>query len=593
MKHNLMLVLLVLLAAAIAAPARAAEWIYVYRDGCPVGYVVGTGFEFYSVDPDEIAQANRELIGELTGYGPHRAAVGAGAALNGRSALAAEHYAPRPDGPNVSGLSIRDYLSPGDWQAVYGDYFGKRSYYAELDKSGTHWSWDSTTFDTAGHAYGLDSDAQGLPLYSRGSRERYMTDFTWRRGSMEGTTFNIRGLTYETNLRDAGPQPVDVKLRRLESGFRAVEHGYGVEGSAFGGKYISNRLSMDNTFYGGKLQAEHWINPHLGLFADAKLANYDLGLQNATVTRGNMGGEMALDWGGARLSGFARRLDEDSPIAANSNTRGYSDMGVFLDYRAGARGALTATYSKRDVDTERLRIEDDPAQAMLFAALPSRSDFAPYREASSASGEKLDLRGRLELTDGLNLHAAYAEDNWSSLPPVGNFISPDPQPSYLSDGRRAASAELVYNMACNGRLSLRTEETRRENESRQSRFSRVSHAFGYSAALCKQVRWGVGLSRNETQLDLTGDTQDWDADSWDYDVMLAGRASLGDYRLNCRRHSVDGVLGGDYDSLGLELTLKRLPVHFAAWWRQRSDALGGFASFDDLGVNVGYQISVR
>jgi hypothetical protein len=584
------------LALLIALPlaARAQDWIYIYENGVPVGHLVGDDFEFYYVDPADIAQANKELMGELTGYGPHQATVGVGTAQDkSGTAQAAEHYKPRPDGVQVSGVSIRDYLSPGDWQAIYGDYSSNRSWYTELDKSGVHWSWDSTSFNTAGHVYGLDANDDSSPKYLRGDRERYMTDFTWRRGTMDGSALRVSGLTYETNFRNGGDQPVDVKLKRVQSDFRAVEHGYTVQGAVFGGKYVSQRLGMNNSFTGGQLDAGHWLSPNVGIFADGTLTAYDIGGTDAGVNRANWGGSIDFQARGLTLSGYTRSFVEDSDLTANSHTRGYDDLGARLEYRPAGYAYVSAGYRKRKVDIERLRIEDPNLYDHLYADPPAtRTDLASFREPLSASGDRFDAQTRLKLTDQLYFGANYAKDEWDELPIAGLLIGTT-QDSYFADQRTQKSAQLTYDMRCNGRITLRSEELERDNGPRESNFSRTCQALNYSGSLCRTARWGAGVSRTKTSLDLSGITQDWSGDSWNYDFSLAGQGGIGDYRLSYRKHLIDGATGGDYDSLGLELKLKDVPLSVSAWWRERQEALGGAANFDDAGLSLGYYISVR
>ncbi len=588
--------LIVSLGLLIALPlaARAQGWIYIYEDGVPVGHLVGEDFEFYEVELADIIQGNMELMAELSGYGPHTATVGAGTARDqSDTAAAAEQYKPRPEGVQVSGLSIRDYLSPGDWQAIYGDYSSSRSWYNELDKSGVHWSWDSTSFNTAGHVYGLDANDDSSPKYLRGDRERYQTDFIWRRGTMEGSVFRVRGLLYETNIRDAGDQPVDVKLRRVQSDFRAVENGYGVSGALYGGKYVSSRMQMDNAFTGGKLEMGHWISRNLGVFANGEMTLFDLGGTDEGVTRSNWGGSVILTGGDLSLTGYGRMWKEDTDFAANSHLRGFDDLGARLEYRPSGNTYLSAGYRKRDVDAERLQLEKGEVYDALFADPPAaRKDWAGFREATSASSDRFDFMGRVKLSDGLYLGANYSQDDWDELPVVGN-LDGTTNPSYLADLRTQKSAQLSYDLRCDGRLTLRTEELERENTLRASNFDRVSHALSYSGALCRDLRWGAGVTRTETKLDLSGETQDWDADSWNYDFTLAGQNSIGDYRFSYRRQATTGASGGDYDSLGLELQLDDLPLSISAWWRERQDALGGAGSFDDSGLSLGYHISIK
>lgn len=589
-----MLILIGLLMFAIPAVANASSWIYVYEDGVPVGYLVGQDFEFYSVDPADIAQANQELLDELLGYGPQRASVGFGLSENNADTAAAEQYKPRPDGVSVSGVSVRDYLSPGDWQAVYGDWFGRRSWYAELDKSGTHWNWDSTSFDTAGHVYGLDANEDSSPKYLRGDRERYMTEAVWRRGSMDGSAFSIRGLAYETNIRGGGEQPVDVKLKRVLGEFRTVEHGYNVNGAAFGGKYVSNRLAMDNTFIGGQLEAGHWVNRNLGIFADGTTTLYDIGGTDADVTRNNWGGSVILQGGDVSLTGYGRQWSEATDLAANSHLRGYDDLGARVEYRPAGDAYFSAGYRKRDVNYERLRLEDPAIFDTFFSdPPPSRSDWNTLREQTNASSDRLDATARVQLAQGLYFGANYSRDDWDTLPPAGSMNLGATVPSYFADMRTKRSAQLSYNMRCNGRVTLRSEELSSTNGDRNSQFDRISHALNYSSAFCRTARFGLGVSRTETTLDLPDIAQDWNADSWSYDLTLAGESGAGDYRFSYRRNAVDGASGGDYDSLGLEINLDQVPVSISAWWRERQDALAGDGSFDDAGVNLGYYFEVR
>lgn len=590
---RMILATLVLL-IALPLAARAQDWIYIYENGVPVGHLVGNDFEFYYVDPADIAQANKELMGELSGYGPHLATVGVGLSEDqSNNEAAAEHYKPRPDGAQVSGVSLRDYLSPGDWQAIYGDYFSNRSWYTELDKSGVHWSWDSTSFDTAGHVYGLDANADHSPKYIRGDRERYMTDFTWRRGTMDGSVFRISGLTYETNVRNGGDQPIDVKLRRVQSDFRSVEHGYTVQGAVFGGKYVSNRLGMNNSFTGGKLDAGHWLSPNVGIFADGTLTAFDIGGTGAGVNRANWGGSIDFQARGLTLSGYTRTFTEDTDLAANSHITGYDDLGARLEYRPSGNAYVSAGYRKRDVDVERIRLEAPALYADLYAdPPPTRADLAGFREPASASGDRFDAQTRIKLSDNLYFGASYSKDEWDKLPIVG-LLNGTTHPSYFADQRTQQSAQLTYNMRCNGRITLRSEELERNSGLRDSSFSHTSQALNYSGSLCRRLRWGAGVSRVKTGLDLTGTVQDFADSSWNYDLSLTGQGAIGDYRFSYRKHAVDGTSGGDYDSLGLEWKLKDVPLSVSAWWRERQDAMGGAANFDDAGLSLGYYISVR
>lgn len=592
MLQKIAICLVLLIACSLSA--RAEDWVYVYEDGVAVPHYVGGDFEFYSVSTEDLIQANHELIAELAGYGPHQAAAGVGTSHNqsGTSA-AAEQYKPRPGGVQVTGLSIRDYLSPGDWQAIYGDYAGSRSWYSEIDKSGVHWNWDSTSFDTKGHVYGLDSHEDNSPKYLRGDRERYMTDFIWRRGTMDGSALRIRGLIYETNIRDAGDQPIDVKLKRVQGDFRSVERGYNVQGAIFGGKYVSNRLGMDNAFTGGQLSASHWINQNIGIYADGALTAYDIGGTEAGVNRANWGGSVDWQLRDFKLSGYTRTFAEDSDLAANSHVRGYDDLGARLEYRPSGSAYISADYRKRNVDVERLRLEDPSLYNHLYIDPPrTRDNLVSFREPASASGGRFDLQTKLKLGDGLYFGANYTKDEWDKLP-ISGMLDGTTAPSYFADQRKQLSAQLTYDLRCDGRITLRSAELQRNNGARESSFSHTSQELSYSGSLCRSMRWGAGLSRIKTALDLADIAQDWTDNSWNYDLSLAGRGGIGDYRFSYRKHSIDGSLGGGYDSLGLELTLCKIPLSVAAWWRERQDAMGGFASFNDAGLSLGYHISIR
>ncbi|MCH7471484.1 hypothetical protein IIA79_00830 [bacterium] len=579
-----------LLVLGLQGLAQAAEWIYIYEDGQAVGYSVGADFEFYEVAIEDIHEENQALLGSLPGYGPWHTLAGYGQTEYNSTVFNAEHYGIRRGGPFIQDLFVRDYLSPGDWQGIFGDHYHPEALYVELDKSGPHWSLDATAFARFGYVYGHDYD--GNP--TRAERRRHHAELTWRRGSMEGGVWRVRSLAYDVITGDS-LQAKDVKHMRVEAEFRRVEPGYVLEGGVYQGMYRSEGAHMSNTFTGARLEGDTWLGESLGLHGDARVTSIDARKQDGTVVRGDFGGsvtwELGEDW---TLTGTTRRISENSDIAANSHLTGYTDVGGRLSYRPKPARSVSVGYRHREVQAERLRLEDDGIFALIYASPPStRADMAGLRVDSSAESDRLDMRGNLRLNKHWYLGASFSNEDFGERPLVGNFTDDNPAPPYFADERQQSSVHLRYDTRRRGSVTLRSDYLSRSNSERQSSYRYKRHFLGFSAPLSKESTWTAGVSKNDSSVNLVGDGQDWNGNSWNYELTLSGEADWAGYRVSYNRQLVDSTWGGNYDSIGMELTFRGVPLYLSTWYRDQADALGGFGAYHDFGVNLAYQITMQ
>lgn len=573
----------------MADRVSAKEWIYVYENGEPVGYSVGSDFEFYEVAESDIEAGNAELLAQITTYSPHYADVGYGSTEYNKENEAAEHYGRRKGGLLASNVSVTDWLSPGDWQAVYGDYYDPGTAYLELDKSGPHWSFDSSSFYRFGYVYGVDGTA-----FQRDQRRRRQHEFTWRRGSMDGGVWKLKGLAYEINGDGETAQARDLKLKQLGVEFRAVECNLVVEGQAYAGKYLSKRADMRNEYLGAQLDGSYWLSEQLQLNIDGSLVSIDAAQQDGEVTRSNAAAGLAWEMAdGLTLSASLRAVNEESDIAANSRLKGYQDSTARLEYRQSSAINCAVDLRHREMDTERLKLEDDAIFAVLYTdPPPGRVELQGFREPGSASSDKLSLSSQLKLSDNCSLSANYQQEQFDSLPSVGNFTSESVVAPYFADESAQGSLAVRFELPAGGNFSLRAEQNRRENSARTASYESNRYALGYSSNLARQLRWNIGVSRNEDDIVLEGESTDFTGGNWNYHVSMCGEQKWADYRFTYASNIIDGAYGA-YDSLGMELTLQDIPIYITAWWRERGETLGGLGTFADSGVNLGYHFVVR
>jgi hypothetical protein len=554
---------------------------------------VGAGFEFLEVDPTDIVQANRALINELTTYGPYRADVGAAARLKDADSSVITEKSKLPEGFFVHDLAVRSLLTPGDWKEVNGDYFGPDRFYVELDKSGPHWSWDSTTFARADNMLALAPSGRSTS-YVAGARTRYQTDFVWRRGSFEGGAFNIRGRVYERRTRSP-LETGDSSLRWVEGSWRTVEHGWGLRGAVSAGAYSATQGGLDDTVLAGRLAANHWLTPSLGVFANAQMSTTDVVGESTDVIKSSMGGALLWDiTDGVTFSGTARSYSGGGQIAANSHLEGYDDLGARLELHPSTAVDVSASYRRRNASAERLRLEDDAFNAFLFADPPAtRDDLAALRTPTSAESDRYDVRAAFHLGDDVILTASRYVEDFSELPVVGNLTADQPVDPYFPDLRQQDDLRLAWNMGALGSLTLQSSEYARRNRARESEYRMARRGASFSGPLTDRLSWRAGATKSERDADLLGSAEDWQGDSWSYDLGLYGRSALGLYRLNWSRVAPEGGSDSGSTTLGLELRLRRAPVYVSGWWRQWDGGLGVSGSTSEAGVGVGWHFSMR
>jgi hypothetical protein len=184
--------------------------------------------------------------------------------------------------------------------------------------------------------------------------------------------------------------------------------------------------------------------------------------------------------------------------------------------------------------------------------------------------------------------------DWNDLPENGKFSGGQAlEPSYFADGRRSTALRLSRDYQGGGQLVFDASGLQRSNSLRDADYSVRRYSASYAAPLWHCQRYSLGLSRSQSSIDLAGSNQDWDSSSWSFDAGISGEAAWTTYRLNYTRQQLAGSLAGDYNALGLELSLRDSPFAISAWWRERrAGPLNGFAGYDDLGLRVGYSITL-
>lgn len=579
------------LAWLLAAPA-SAKTIYVYQDGVRCPLEVPDDFEFYTVECEDIRVGNRDVInGGCIGQ-PSRMTLGASHASEGPDTAGAEHY-----GRHGSGVWVGDYraqrlLGPASWQGIEGEYIDQRDWNLRLDQSTSHINFDDQIFMRRGYVYGLNNAG----AVTRATRNKQFFNSRTRFGSMDGGVWRIDHTYMETDIGPGNTQANDHRFQRTAAGFRAVECGWLLDAELYYGKYSSDSALIANSFSGARADGRYELDARLAAGMDAEVTRIDVGLDNKTVTRSNAAGR--LDWDaadGLTLSGEVRRVDEANDVVITSHLKGYTDVGGAVEYAPNSAVRLSADYRHREADGERIKLEDPEIYNWYFGNSPAqRSDLDAIRVDTKASGDFFNLRGRVRFDASWQLSANYSRVDWSELPEAGVFSGGQSlQPSYFADGRRSAAIRLARDYGGGGQLVLDASDLQRTNDLRDAEFGVRRYGVAYSAPLWDCERYSVGLSRSERVLDLAGNTQDWDSDSWNFDAGLSGAVGWADYRVNYTRYVVEGALAGDYNALGLELQLHESPLAISAWWRERADGpAGGFANYADIGLRLGYSVAL-
>jgi len=592
MRAGYILLLVPLALAAMLAAVSAAvadEQVYVYRDGQPVAYAVGEDVAAGETDAEAIHAANTALLATILGESPQHADLGYGATEFNRGTENSELYGVRKGGLLTHGLVYTQYLSPQDWQGVYGDYSDPGGASVELDKSGPRWSFDSSSFFRFGYIYGLDGEQ-----YVRGERRRRMHAFTWRRGGMDGGVWRVSGLVYEMNREDDVAQARDLKLRRLAGEFRAVECGLVVEGGAYGGKYVCNRADMDNSFIGGRLDGSYWLADRVELVFDGDLLNIDAAHQNGAVTRANASAGVTWELcDGLSLGASLRSLAEGGDISATSHLTGYQDTSARLEYSDGSRANVAIDLRHREADAQRIKLEDANAISVLLAEpAPTREELAGLRTPASATSDTVTVSTDWRLAEHCQLSARLLSEQFSKLPEAGDMSNAQAAAPLFADERTQGSLALRYEMPGGAGLTFRAEQSKRRNSARLTEVSALAYAAGYGASLADHLRWNVGVSRNEDSVAIGDAAPELSDGSWNCHVSVGGEQDWADYRFTYAANNLDHTSGA-YKSFGTELKLHKWPVYVTAWWRDRGETLGGVATFHDTGVNVAYHLVLQ
>jgi hypothetical protein len=582
------------LALAGSWPGLAwAKLVWVYQDGQPVAYPVSEDYEYYAIAAAEIHEANAALLGEVKGYDPQVADIGYGSTkYDDDDVHYSEWYTRRRGAVYLKDVAVQDYLSPGDWRGLFGEYFDPGAAYAELDKSGPHWSLDAQGFSAYGWVYGVDEEDL---VYS--DRRRQQARLAWRRGSMDGGVWRASVNGYRVSTGAGTAQPRDVKHYDTALGFRQAEANHLLESSVFYGANNSTRGQQDNAYAGGKLAGTAWLGDHVALSADAKYTSIDVQQQDATVQRADGGAGLAWELGRfATLSARARFHDEQTDLAANSHLTGYQDAGARLELHPSASVRLSAGYRERNLDFERLRLEDPAVLDFIFAeAVPTANELADLRSAESATSKLYEYEARFKLGRDVLAGAGYSQEQIDGLPETGQAITSTTAAPYFGDERSRGNAYIQYLLGQRTNLALRGGYERERNSLRESEYYTQHYGLHCTTALGPGVSFLCGASRRQADLDLARDPAAWDSDAWSYDAGFTGAGGcLENYRLSYRWQQASGTAGGDFQGLGLELRLRQYPVCIAGWWRDRETNLhDGQGTFDDAGINITYRIDFR
>ncbi|MDQ3024437.1 MAG: hypothetical protein M3R04_08660, partial [bacterium] len=268
------------------------RWVYIYEDGCAVGYKVDEEWELYEVERKDIRQGNADLMREVSACGSvGKLTIGAAVSIgNGDQQLAIN--GPEPDGPVAAGKWRRRTNGSSDWQELYFDFGAEDSHSFDYDLNTLRGNWDIASFTRNGNVWALQSNDDSTTTsadshyYVGGPRARTHTDVTFRNGSADGGSWRASLRHYDTEIGATVPQqPDDSQLTRLELSGRLAECDTTMDASAFVGSYRSNRAQLDNNFRGVRLDSRHWLGSRLELKADGSLTRIDVGIQDASATR--------------------------------------------------------------------------------------------------------------------------------------------------------------------------------------------------------------------------------------------------------------------------------------------------------------------
>jgi hypothetical protein len=579
----------------------AEKKVFVYENGCPQGYATDEEWEFYEVECKDIVQGNWDLMREVS-CACSEGGLTLGAAVRSASNdPQVEITGPSPEGATARGGWRRKTNGRGDWQELYFDFANSDSYSTDYKRETLRSNWDLSHFTRNGNVLGLRSDDDAVPTshtWDSGTRDRSMTDLSFRNGSAEGGSWRVNLRHYDTEIGAiAPPQPDDSRLTRFEVEGRMVECRTTLEGAAFAGSYRGRRALMDNDFSGVRFDGSRWLGDRVELQADGTLTRIDAAVQDASATRSNysaqLGWDMTCD---LRLTAYARGYSDDSNISAGSTLRNYSDTGARLDYRPDGDTSLSASLTNRDISTERLELESIdilPFQSQ-FDPMPTREDLAGLRTSYKPSGRLFDIEARHRWNCRFYTGAALHTQDFDDLPEAAPFLNTNLLPSPFADHRAQANLHAAYELCNLGNVTFRAGTDHRSNSARGSSFERNQYTMGYSTSLCEDAQLGLGVTRQATSID-TGNPEpenNWDGSGWNYALNLSGSSES-----DCMRYVIslnhavsDEHAGGDLDSLGLELSFDS-PWRVSAWWRQFDDFLGG-RNANDLGVQVGYRIDL-
>jgi hypothetical protein len=480
---------------------------------------------------------------------------------------------------------------------MHYDFGNEDNYRVDYDRNTLRGNWDLNHFTRNGNVWALRSDDDTAPTthtIESASRDRSQTALSYRNGSVEGGSWRFDLQHYDLEVPDSAPAGLDdSRMTRFDMTGRLARCRTTLDAGVFAGSYRSERALIDNDFSGARFDGSQWLAPRLELEADGSLTRIDAGVQNASATRSDYSAELGWDMScDLRLSAFARGYDDDSDISAGSTIRSWRDTGAQLEYRPDGDTTLSARFTSRDIDTERLALEDANILpfTIQFNPIPSRADLAGLRISDSSSGELLDLEARHRFNCRFYAGASYKTQDFSNLPLSAELFLPNTNPTYFADHRAQASLHAAYDLCDIGNVTFRADTDRRTNSERGSSFSRDQYTLGYSAPLCRSSRLGLGVTRQSTTLDIGSAPDNLDASGWNYSLDLSGTSDCTNYVISAHRATSDGHDGGDLSSLGLELDFNS-PWEVSAWWRQFEDYMGGRNS-DDLGIQLGYRIDL-
>ncbi|MCB1218826.1 hypothetical protein KDL44_15700 [bacterium] len=579
------------LLAGMPVSALAGE-VQIYIDGYPHVYQVPDELEMYELEPVLILEDNRALLQEYCLQCPQSATVGIGnqswdRGLDDRSNYLGE----REIQPYIRDIRYRDYLSSTEWNELWGNvnYSGRMR--LDLDHSGPLWSYDGSYMHHEGTSFGPDgrNDEEELLL---GHKDRTQYSFTLRNGGMDGGHQFLRGQWYKVRTDEMPFQPVDVEHLRIGAGFRMVECPGMLQAEIFSGYYKSDRQAMDNTYSGVQADGYLYLDDAWTVDAAASTTDYDLKLQNGSATRSESSAALSYDlsdeWS---VSAGLDAYRDDSDISAVSDTRSYTERSARLDYNAGGRASASLTLSRREVDYERLMMENnDLYQLNLRDPELSRADLAEFRIDEQADYDSLRLRSNIRLDSCSRLSADFRRDDYGTLPGSGDFATLTVQPSYFANERSWGSLFYERSFANGGRMQINASEQSRENDVRDSRYCSRRYSVSYGDMISCCSRWSASIGRSETDLDGSGVDIIWDSSSTDYGLDFSGYGAWASYRFSLAHHVREGSASGDYNSVGLELDLNDSPVVLSTWWREQQAGLSPLAFSDDIGLSLGWNI---